>query len=49
MKHSFKVLLLVSVATAFAPIASAQTSSTEARLQTLEAMVAQLRAEFAAE
>lgn len=49
MKHSFKVLLLVSVATAFAPIASAQTSSTEARLQTLEAMVAQLRAELAAE
>ncbi len=49
MKHSLKVLLLVSAATAFAPIASAQSASTEARLQTLEAMVAQLRAELAEE
>ena len=49
MKSAFKIILLASVASAFAPIASAQSSSTEARLQTLEAMVAQLRAELAAE
>ena len=49
MKNSLKILLLASVATAFAPMASAQSSSTEARLQALEAMVAQLRAELAAE
>ena len=49
MKNSLKILLLTSVATALAPMASAQSSSTEARLQALEAMVAQLRAELAAE
>ena len=49
MKNSLKILLLASVATAFAPMASAQSSSTEARLQALEAMVSQLRAELAAE
>ena len=49
MKRSLKLILLVSVASAFAPIASAQSSSTEARLQALEAMVSQLRAELAAE
>ena len=49
MKNGLKILLLASVATAYAPMASAQSSSTEARLQALEAMVSQLRAELAAE
>ena len=49
MKHSLKALLLISVTTALASNASAQSSSTEARLQALEAMVAQLRSELAAE
>ena len=49
MKNSLKLLLLVSVATAYAPMAAAQSSSTEARLQALEAMVQQLRSELAAE
>lgn len=49
MKKCFKFLLLVSVAAAFNPAANAQSSTTEQRLQTLEAMVAQLRAELEAE
>ena len=49
MKNRLKTLLLISVAISIAPVASAQSSSTEARLQALEAMVAQLRAELAAE
>ena len=49
MKHSLKALLLISVTTALASNASAQSSTTEARLQALEAMVAQLRSELAAE
>ena len=49
MKTSLKILLLASVATAIAPIASAQTSSLEARLQAMEAQISQLRAELAAE
>ena len=49
MKNSLKLLLLVSVATAYAPMAAAQSSATEARLQALEAMVQQLRSELAAE
>ena len=49
MKKSLKLILLVGIASSFAPIAAAQSSSTEARLQALEAMVNQLRAELAAE
>ena len=49
MKRSLKLILLVGIASSFAPIAAAQSSSTEARLQALEAMVDQLRAELAAE
>ena len=49
MKYTLKLMLLVGVASAFAPVASAQSTSTEARLQALEAMVAQLKAELAAE
>ena len=49
MKNSLKLLLLVSVATAYAPMASAQSSATEARLEALEAMVEQLRSELEAE
>lgn len=49
MKKSLKLILLVGIASSFAPMASAQSSSTEARLQALEAMVAQLKAELAAE
>jgi len=48
MKNGFKIILLASVAMTIAPVASAQ-SSTEARLQALEAMVLQLRSELAAE
>ena len=48
MNSKLKLMLLVGVASAFAPVASAQTS-TEARLQALEAMVAQLKADLAAE
>ena len=48
MKYTLKLMLLVGVASTFAPMASAQ-SSTEARLQALEAMVNQLRSELAAE
>lgn len=49
MKRSLKLILLVGIASSFAPMATAQSSSTEARLQALEAMVNQLRAELAAE
>ena len=49
MKRSLKLILLVSIASSLAPMASAQSTSTEARLQALEAMVAQLRSELAAE
>lgn len=48
MKKSFKIALLVSTCAAMTPLASAQ-SSTEARLQALEAMVYELKAELAAE
>ena len=49
MKRSLKLILLVSIASSIAPMASAQSTSTEARLQAVEAIVAQLRAELAAE
>ena len=49
MKKSLKLILLVGIASSFAPVAVAQSSSTEARLQALEAMINQLRAELAAE
>ena len=49
MKNSLKILLLTSVTTAFAPIASAQSSSLESRVQALEALVLRLESELAAE
>ena len=36
MKRSLKLILLVSIASSLAPMASAQSTSTEARLQALE-------------
>ena len=49
MNTNLKIILLASIATAIAPIASAQTSSLEARLQAMEAQISQLRIELAAE
>lgn len=49
MKKNLKLVLLVGLASSFAPIAAAQSSSTEARLQALEATINQLKAELAAE
>ena len=49
MHIRFGAMLLASTAILTAPMASAQSSSTEARLQALEAMVQQLRSELAAE
>ena len=49
MKNSLKIFLLTSVSVALAPIASAQTSSIEARLQAMEAQILQLKRELEAE
>ena len=49
MKRSLKLILLAGIASSIAPAAMGQDSSTEARLQDLEAMVSKLRAELAAE
>lgn len=49
MKTCLKLILLVGIASSFAPITTAQTTSTEERLQALEAMILELKAELAAE
>jgi len=50
MKHSLKSILLISVATAYAPAVAAQTSSSlENRVQALEALVLRLESQLAAE
>jgi len=49
MKNGFKILLLTTVVSAFAPTASAQSSSLEARVSSLEALVLRLEAALEAE
>ena len=50
MKHSLKAILLISVATAYAPAVAAQTSSSlENRVQALEALVLRLESQLAVE
>ncbi|MEP6343602.1 MAG: porin [Maricaulaceae bacterium] len=49
MKNRLKLILLVGIATSFAPIAYSQTGSIEQRLQAMESQIAQLKAELAAE
>ena len=49
MKKSLKLILLAGIATTVAPSAFAQSSSIEARLQTMEAQIAVLKSELAAE
>ena len=49
MKNGFKILLLTTVVSAFAPAASAQYSSLETRVQALEALVLRLESALEAE